>query len=272
MILVKHEKDAERKAQWVRTVDFAIPDLTQQSDDLAAFIALAQKDSIDKKDRFTIALSGGSLSNMPKGLISNPFMKWDKGQVYCVDECIVPLDHADYNHRAYTDALFAHVPIPTENIHTIDPTLFGDLDELSDSYEKLLIREFSGKGNERFPVFDLILLGVGPDGHTASLFPSHELLAETDRWVAYLEDSPKPPLRRITFTYPVINHAARVVFVASGDDMAATVADVLDCPEKGVPAALVRPVLPGQLYWFVDDPAASKTTYPGTSFDQIICR
>jgi len=122
------------------------------------------------------------------------------------------------------------------------------------------------KDSARFPIFDLILLGVGPDGHTASLFPGHELLSEEDRWVAYIEDSPKPPPRRITFTYPVINHAARVAFVASGAGKASTLQTVLDNPEVGLPASRVRPVSPGQVYWFVDEAAVSTVQYPRTPF------
>ena len=109
---------------------------------------------------------------------------------------------------------------------------------------------------------DLILLGMGPDGHTASLFPAHALLTEEDRWVAPLADAPKPPPERITLTYPVINHGARVVFVATGAGKADVLARVLDHPEEGLPAARVRPVSPGQLYWFVDEPAAARTVYP----------
>ena len=115
-------------------------------------------------------------------------------------------------------------------------------------------------------MFDLILLGVGPDGHTASLFPGHELLLEDDRWVAYLEDSPKPPPKRVTFTYPVINHAARVAFIATGEGKAEVLQQVLDQPEKGLPASRVQPVFPGQLYWFVDEPAARLVQYPRSEF------
>jgi len=107
---------------------------------------------------------------------------------------------------------------------------------------------------------------MGPDGHTASLFPGHELLSEEDRWVAYLEDSPKPPPKRITFTYPVINHAARVVFVAAGKEKVETLRMVLDKPEASLPSARVRPVYPGQLYWFVDDAAGEKVQYFRTPF------
>jgi 6-phosphogluconolactonase len=110
---------------------------------------------------------------------------------------------------------------------------------------------------------------MGPDGHTASLFPGHELLSEEDRWVAYVEDSPKPPSKRITFTYPVINHAARVAFVAVGKEKVDMLKSVLDNPEVGLPSARVKPVFPGKVFWFVDDAAAAKVEYPRTSFDQV---
>ncbi|TFK40947.1 6-phosphogluconolactonase [Crucibulum laeve] len=244
----------------------SFPDPDALVDSLASFIVKAQKDSVDKKGRFTIALSGGSLPKMLRGLINNPAVKWNKWQVYYVDERVVPLDHPDSNHRACTEHLFSKVPIPSENIHPLDPSLLNDLEDLSDSYEKELIREFAQKDSARFPVFDLILLGMGPDGHTASLFPGHELLSEEDRWVAYVDDSPKPPPKRITFTYPVINHAARVAFVAAGKEKADTLKSILDDPEAGLPSARVRPVFPGQLYWFVDDAAAEKVVYPRTPF------
>ncbi|KAF9015378.1 6-phosphogluconolactonase [Cyathus striatus] len=244
----------------------SFPDTDALVDSLATFIVKAQKDSIDKKGRFTVALSGGSLPKMLRGLISNPAVKWSKWQVFYVDERVVPLNDSDSNHHACNDILFSKVPIPSENIHPLNPTLLDDLEELSDSYEKDLIHEFAQKDSARFPVFDLILLGMGPDGHTASLFPDHDILNEEDRWVAFVDDSPKPPSKRITFTYPVINHAARVAFVAAGKEKADTLKSVLDHPEEGLPSARVKPVFPGQLYWFVDDAAAQKVEYPRTPF------
>ncbi|KAI6134149.1 hypothetical protein F5141DRAFT_1077574 [Pisolithus sp. B1] len=240
---------------------------TGLSSALASFIVKAQKESIEKKGRFTIALSGGSLPKQLKGLINNPGVKWDKWQVFYADERVVPLDHPDSNHHLCMTELFQHVPIPTTNIHTLDPEFLDDLEELSDAYEKELIREFAQKDSARFPVFDLILLGIGSDGHTCSLFPGHELLIEEDRWVAYLDDSPKPPPKRITFTYPVLNHAARVAFVATGEGKADVLSEILDHPEVGLPASRVRPVYPGQLYWFVDDSASAKLQYPKSSFN-----
>ncbi|KAJ7630698.1 hypothetical protein FB45DRAFT_916296 [Roridomyces roridus] len=205
---------------------------------LTSFIVKAQKECIDRKGRFTVALSGGSLPKMLRGLIDNPAVKWDKWQVFYADERVVPLDDPDSNHLACTNLLFSKVPIPKENIHVIDTSLLDDLEELSDAYEKELIH-----------------------GHTASLFPGHELLAEEDRWIAYLDDSPKPPPKRITFTYPVINHAARVVFVAAGKEKVDMLSQVLDTPEAGLPSSRVRPAFPGQLYWFVDDAASAKVQY-----------
>lgn len=186
--------------------------------------------------------------------------------VYYADERVVPLDNEDSNHKLCTDVLFSKVEIPTENIHPIDATLLGDLKELADSYEKQLVSEFAGGDAVRFPVFDLILLGLGPDGHTASLFPNHELLAVEDRWVAYLEDSPKPPPKRITMTYSVINHASKVAFVATGESKDDILAEIMDDPAThSLPASRVK-LTNGQLFWFVDDAASAKVKYEKTPF------
>jgi 6-phosphogluconolactonase len=205
-------------------------------------------------------------------------------QVFYADERIVPLNHPDSNHALCKAQLFEkdpNNPLPA-TLHSLDADLLEKLndlsdpeelskayDDLTDAYETELIREFAQKDAARFPVFDLILLGVGPDGHTASLFPEHPLLAEGDRWVRHIGDSPKPPPNRITFTYPVINHASRVAFVAAGADKADVLHTVLDQPEVGLPASRVRPVFPGQLYWFVDDAASSKVQFPRTPFPVV---
>jgi len=244
---------------------YSFPSQSVLAEALEAFIIKAQKESIDKKGRFTVALSGGSLPKTLSRLKDNPAIKWDKWQVFYADERAVPLDHDDSNHAACKKYLFPQ-NMPVENIHTIEPSLLDDLEELSDAYEKELIREFAQKDSARFPVFDLILLGMGPDGHTASLFPGHELLVEEDRWVAYLEDSPKPPPKRITFTYPVINHAARVIFVAAGKEKADVLSRVLDEPEAGLPSSRVKPTHPGHLYWFADDAATGEVKYVRTAF------
>jgi len=241
---------------------------TELTEALAEFIIKIQREALEKKGRFTIALSGGSLPKQLGGLIGRPGVKWNKWQVYYADDRAVPLDHEDSNHKLCTDVLFSKVTIPRENIHHIDTSLLDDMEGLADSYEQQLILEFASKDSARFPVFDLILLGIGPDGHTASLFPDHPLLAEEDRWVAYLEDSPKPPPKRITLTYPVINHASKVAFVATGEGKQDILAEIMDAPAKNsLPASRVRPAPHGQLYWFVDDAASAKVTYEKTPFE-----
>ncbi|KZO99577.1 6-phosphogluconolactonase [Calocera viscosa TUFC12733] len=233
---------------------------------LAAFIIKAQNEAIHKRDRFTLAISGGSLAKNLSGLIGNPHVKWDKWHIFFADERCVPLDDPDSNYHLIETELLTKVDVPQQHVHAIDVSLLDDLDELSDAYEKELIREFANRETARFPVFDLILLGMGPDGHTASLFPGHELLTEEDRWVAWIDDSPKPPPRRITLTYPVINHAHRCAFVAAGSGKEDILHIVLDKPEEGLPSSRVRLAQPGLLYWFVDDAAAAKTEYPRTPF------
>ncbi|KDQ63854.1 hypothetical protein JAAARDRAFT_393366 [Jaapia argillacea MUCL 33604] len=244
----------------------SFPSSKELSDALADFVVKAQKEAIEKKGRFTIALSGGSLPKQLSALAHKTGVKWNKWHVFYADERAVPLDDPDSNHLLCTNEFYSKVPIPKEHIHTIDTSLLDDMEELSDAYEKELIQEFANRNTARFPMFDLILLGTGPDGHTASLFPGHELLTEEDRWVAPIEDSPKPPPKRITLTLPVLNHAVRVAFVAAGEGKADIIKTILDKPEEGLPASRVRPVAPGQLYWFLDDGAASKLEYPKTPF------
>ncbi|EEB93945.1 hypothetical protein MPER_07329 [Moniliophthora perniciosa FA553] len=211
---------------------------------LTAFILKAQKDAIDKKGRFTVAISGGSLPKMLRGLIGNPSVKWDHWQVFYADERVVPLDHPDSNHKLCTDELFSKVPIPQSNIHHVDVSLLDDLEELSDAYEKELIKEFAQKDAARFPVFDLILLGMGPDDIRA-LFSPHELLSEEDRWVA-LGGFTKAPSKEDHPHVPGCEPRSK--------------------SQMGLPASRVKPAYPGHVFWFVDAPAASKLQAPSTEF------
>lgn len=145
---------------------------------------------------------------------------WDKWIVFFSDERVVPLDHADSNYKAVHDVLLAHVrrlraadlqvPIPRENVIAIAPGL--ESRAAATAYEHELLRVLGAA-----PQLDLVLLGMGPDGHTCSLFPGHALLSETTAWVASLDDSPKPPPSRITLTMRALTAARNVAFACLGE-------------------------------------------------------
>ncbi|GFZ45123.1 6-phosphogluconolactonase-like protein 1 [Saitozyma sp. JCM 24511] len=238
-------------------------------DSLANFVVKAQRDAVEKRGKFTIALSRGSLAANLRGLVGQENVQWDKWEVFFCDEAAVPLSDDDSNYHSNYLSFLSTVPIPPSQVHTIDPSLINDLEELADQYEKQLVNHFAASNAARYPTFDLMLLGMGPDGETASLFPGHELLSERDAWVSYLEDAPRGPKKRITMTLPVLTHCYRAVFVVSGTEKADMLHTILDEPETGLPCSRVRPAAPGLVFWFADAEAASKTKYPPTTFRWI---
>ena len=130
----------------------------------------------------------------------------------------MPLDHEDSNYRLVKEEWLDHIPsdMGRPKVHPIDVNHLDNTQELADQYQEELMGSFAAKDSVKLPIFDLLLLGCGPDGHTCSLFPNHELLRESDAWVAAIEDSPKPPPRRITLTLPVVTHGNKIAFVATG--------------------------------------------------------
>lgn len=155
--------------------------------------------------------------------------------------------------------LLDQVPIPPGNVYAINDALSAE--GAADDYETCLrhlvknkVLEVSESG---FPKFDLMLLGMGPDGHVASLFPGHPLLNEKEKWVTFIKDSPKPPPERITFTYPVINASSCIAMVVTGTGKSDAVQTALGSNASGtLPVELVSPE--GELTWFLDKNAASK--------------
>ncbi|RIA94952.1 hypothetical protein C1645_721753 [Glomus cerebriforme] len=248
------------------------PNTQKLSVSLADLVVKLSEESIEIRDRFTIGISGGSLPKLLAADLKNRDIEWEKWEVFFCDERLVPLDHEDSNYFLCKKEFFDQVPIPQDQIYTIEPSLFPQLEEAArkdkeaveeaaleivEDYEKKLISVFATVNSVKFPVFDLLLLGVGPDGHTCSLFPDHPLLDENVGWVAYIGDSPKPPPRRITFTLPVINHAHNIAFVATGEGKQDVLKEIIEDTESKLPAALVQPVT-GKLYWFLDSAAATK--------------
>jgi 6-phosphogluconolactonase len=202
------------------------------------FVALAQKDS------FTVALSGGSTPKVLYQVLAEEFREqvlWSKVQFFWSDERHVPPDHPDSNYRMAHEALLSRVPVLESNVHRVrseNPSA----QEAADEYEKIIV-----------PRLDLILLGLGTDGHTASIFPGSEVLHETKRLIAapWVE---KLNAYRITMTLPLLNNGASVLFLVSGAEKAQIVKEILEGPKQH-PAQAVQPIN-GELIWMLDRDAA----------------
>ncbi|KAM8972793.1 6-phosphogluconolactonase [Pelodytes ibericus] len=207
---------------------------------------------------FKLGLSGGSLVQLlSRELPNTPGLRTEGWKVAVCDERLVPFSDPESTYGEYKRHLVPLGILSESQFVIIDPSL--PVKEAAADYAQKIRELFPGND---LPTFDLLILGVGPDGHTASLFPGHPLLAVTDQTVAPISDSPKPPPERVTFTLPVINSAKTVVFVATGESKAAILKRILQDEESDpLPAARVFPVR-GKLLWLLDEPAARELTCP----------
>ena len=200
----------------------------------------------------TVALSGGSTPKLMFQVLAEQFrdeVSWDKVQFFWSDERHVPPDDPESNYRMANEALLSHVPVSADNVHRIrgeNP----DAAAVASEYEQTIVQVT----NQTLPRLDLIFLGLGTDGHTASIFPGSEVLHETKRLVAapYVE---KFKSYRITMTLPLLNNGATVVFLVSGAEKAEIVKAVLE-GENQYPAQAVKPT-EGELIWMLDKEAAA---------------
>jgi 6-phosphogluconolactonase len=225
---------------------------------LSSHVAQAAQASSAARGRFCVALSGGSLMDMLAPALVAPSLRnridWSTWHVFWVDERWVPHSSPDSNFGLSRRLLFSRVRIPEQHIHAVDDSKSPD--ETARAYEAKIKRTLPVETGA-FPRFDMVLLGLGEDGHTASLFPGYPALQESRRWVVPVFNAPKPPPVRLTMTLPVINTTRQVIFVAAGSGKAGVVADVLH-PAAGrpdLPARMVKPT-DGELHWFVDQDAA----------------
>ena len=198
----------------------------------AEFISLAST-AIRDHEKFSVALSGGSTPKSLYSVLAKATLSWEKIFFFWSDERHVPPDHPESNYRMAKEALLSIVPVPPENIFRVRAEE-KDANVVARDYEEALRSFFRLRPGE-FPRFDLILLGLGPDGHTASLFPNTPALNETKRLVVanWVE---KFKTNRITFTYPVLNYAACVIFLVSGGDKSEIVREVLENPGADLPS------------------------------------
>jgi len=221
----------------------------------AAMFVTQATEAVRTNGRFTVALSGGSTPKSLYALLATkPGIPWDKVYFFWGDERHVPPDDPESNYRMVNEALLSKIQVPPENIFRIHAEE-KDAAAAAQQYEQV-IKDFFHLSPGQFPRFDLIYLGTGPDGHTASLFPGTAALNETQRLVV-ANWVPKFNTDRLTFTYPVLNAAACVTFLASGPDKAPILHDILENSAAGLPSQRVRPTN-GKLIWLVDEAAASK--------------
>ena len=212
-------------------------------------------DAIRSKDFFAVALSGGKtpvnfyekLSNYRKGFF------WDKTHIFLVDERFVPFDHEQSNYRMIKEHLLNGLKLPMENIHSIS-TQEDTSEKSSENYEKHLRDFFKLKAGE-IPAFDLVMLGIGEDGHTASLFPRTSSLRENRRLVVPVSLD-RLENKRISITLPVINNARNIIFLVSGYDKAQVMKEILEEKNMMLPASRVNPEK-GKVFFLMDEKAAS---------------
>lgn len=207
-------------------------------------VALAH-DAVAARGRFSIALPGGSVATTCFPRLAEAAIDWGRVHFFWADERAVPPTHEESNYgaceRLWLERIVAHAPV----VHRMEAE-HADLDDAVARYERAV--------RANGPI-DLVLLGMGPDGHVASLFPGHGLLEEKERGVAAVLDSPKPPPRRMTLTLPVICAARDVIVVATGAAKAGAVRAIRDDPASRLPAALALRGAPRAM--LIVDPAAA---------------
>ena len=226
----------------------------------AELVAALSERAVRDRGRFAVALSGGSTPRRLHAVLTSEEYRqrisWPHWRIFWGDERAVRPDHDESNYRMARETLLDHVALSQAHVHRI-PTEF-DPARAAGEYEQTIRQAL----HEDLPVFDLILLGMGDDGHTASLFPGSEALQEDKRlvtadWVAHLD------AHRITFTLPLINRAAAVAFLVEGEHKAKMVRRVLNAEseEEPLPSSLVQPT-DGELHWFLDSAAATHLVTP----------
>jgi 6-phosphogluconolactonase len=240
------------------------PEVTVVEDDIAladaaarAIVEIAEA-AVSARRRFTVALAGGNTPRTTYERLAAPplreQMPWDRTWIFFGDERAVPPDHPESNYRMANAALLSKVPVPAAQVARLRGEA-EDADAAAAEYSKLMTEVFGSRRGE-LPSFDLILLGMGIDGHIGSLFPGSPVLKEVFRPVAAVHAAAASIPQRMTFTLPLINAAARVMFLVAGSEKAKVVKAVLNDTGSGLPASMVRPT-GGRLTWLLDKSAAA---------------
>lgn len=237
-------------------------DLDALSQAAAEEIFLLAHAAIAEKGLFTVALAGGSTPRRLYQILAEKYrdkIDWAKVHFFWGDERCVPLTDSDSNFTMAAQALISKVSVPSQNVHRM-PADVATPEQAAQAYERELRDFFKLFSVKSFPAFDLVLLGIGEDGHTASLFPNAPVLDEKVRWVSPVTAPATYKTRpRITLTLPVLNNAYRVFFLVAGSEKHTVIKSILNTPEpaqKLYPAAMIRPR--GQTTWFLDKTAGGE--------------
>jgi len=229
---------------------------TENSEALARHVALwLTEQAATSVGRFAIALSGGSTPKRLYEILAEPDQRdrfpWSRTHLFWGDERFVPPDSAESNYNMTRQALLDHVPIPPAQIHAMPTT--GNPADAAKAYQSTL-QAYYGRDalDMAYPLFDVTLLGLGENGHTASLFPETASLEESLAWVAPVTEGVPQP--RLTLTYPAIACSGVVAFLVAGRSKAGVLKNVLD-GDRSQPAARITAA--GEIIWFVDEAAAS---------------
>lgn len=235
-------------------------DLDKLSYAIADWMIYQISDTLNKKGRFTIALSGGSTPQRLYSILTeepyNQKIDWSKMHIFYGDERVVPFEDKRNNAKMSYDTLLNHVPIPASQIHVMKTDI--DPHEAARQYEVILHQYFDHSDT----TFDLVLLGMGDDGHTLSVFPGSELVAEKSAWAKAIW-VPAQDMYRITLTPGLVNKSAVVAFLTTGANKSATLKQVIkgEFNPDQYPSQLICPTN-GELYWFVDREAAGELSEP----------
>ncbi|MFV2040824.1 MAG: 6-phosphogluconolactonase [Candidatus Hydrothermarchaeales archaeon] len=239
------------------------PDLEALSRGAAELVIDAAKTCVRRKGFFTLVLSGGATPKRLYTLLGEEYrdqMPWHSTHIFWGDERNTPQTSLESNYRMAYETLISKAPIPVENIHSV-PTTPGNPESAAQAYEKIIGDFFQTKSVDAGGAsFDFVLLGLGSDGHTASLFPGDPILDEKSRWVCAVHAPPTYQTReRITLTLPAINSADQAVFMVSGSGKKEIVKTILNDParvRKKLPAAMIQPK--EELKWLLDTIAAEE--------------
>lgn len=235
----------------VRAVVYPYPDMKSLSRGAAEILVAQANATVARRGRFSLVLSGGKTPLLLYRLLAGEYanrIPWLRLHIYWGDERYVPPDDPRSNFGTAREALLDHVPIPPENIHPI-PTDLPQPEDAARAYEATLRTQFPGV----WPTFDLMLLGLGADGHTASLFPGSPALKEPERWAVAVQ-APAAPPERLTVTMPVINHARQVYFLVSGIEKTKALRCALtDTPDIATCPASAARSLNGAVFWLVEE-------------------